>query len=135
MEDAEDALQTLFLRLLAQERPLDLSANAKGYLHRAAVNLALDAIRARKRRAAPIDAPAPRSDNQALQDSVRVALGRLKPKAAEIFALRYLEGYSNGEIATMIGTSPSVIAVTLFRTRIRLKRMIRYQLRGKWGSS
>src|SRR5690242_20658382 len=48
-QDAEDVLQTLFLRLLHRGRPLDMDANPKGYLHRAAVNIALDIIRARRR--------------------------------------------------------------------------------------
>ena len=48
-EDAEDVLQTLFLRLLRRERALDAEANPKGYLHRAAVNIALDIVRLRKR--------------------------------------------------------------------------------------
>src|SRR5437764_3859272 len=48
-EDAEDVVQTLFLKLLRRQRPLDLDSNPKGYLHRAAVNAALDLLRSRKR--------------------------------------------------------------------------------------
>src|SRR3979409_2249355 len=52
-EDAEDVLQTLFLRLLRRERPLDFQSNPKGYLHRAAVNISLDVIKLRKRNVPP----------------------------------------------------------------------------------
>jgi RNA polymerase sigma-70 factor (ECF subfamily) len=44
-EDAEDVLQTLFLRLLRRGLPLDLMKNPKAYLYRAAVNLSLNTIR------------------------------------------------------------------------------------------
>ena len=44
--DAEDVLQTMFLRLLRNGLPPDVRRNVKGYLYRAALNLALDTIRA-----------------------------------------------------------------------------------------
>jgi RNA polymerase sigma-70 factor (ECF subfamily) len=47
--DAEDVLQTVFTRLLRREEQPDLSENAGSYLHRAAVNAALDLMRRRKR--------------------------------------------------------------------------------------
>src|SRR5207249_8059105 len=43
-EDAEDVLQTVFLRLLSRGAPPDLQKNPKGYLYRAAVNLSLTTI-------------------------------------------------------------------------------------------
>src|SRR3954453_15438729 len=46
--DAEDVLQTVFTRLLRREEQPDLSENAGSYLHRAAVNAALDLMRRRK---------------------------------------------------------------------------------------
>src|SRR4051812_4158311 len=47
--DAEDVLQTVFTRLLRREEQPDLSESAGSYLHRAAVNAALDLMRRRKR--------------------------------------------------------------------------------------
>ena len=52
-EDAEDVLQTLFLRLLRRDTLPDFQSNPKGYLHRAAVNIALDIVRQRKRGVPP----------------------------------------------------------------------------------
>ena len=37
-EDAEDVVQTIFLRLVRREFPPDLKKNPAGYLYRAAVN-------------------------------------------------------------------------------------------------
>ena len=48
-----------------------------------------------------------------------------KDRAAEVFALRYLEGLSNPQIASLLGTSQAVVAVTLHRTRGRLRKEIR----------
>src|SRR5262245_8205154 len=47
--DAEDVLQTIFLRLLRNGVPSGFQQNVKGYLYRAAVNASLDTIRSRKR--------------------------------------------------------------------------------------
>src|SRR5215468_9608753 len=82
VQDAEDVLQTLFLRLLHRGRQLDLNANPKGYLHRAAVNIALDIVRARRRISSdgclPETAVDPRTDG--IQGIVAQALGELSPK-------------------------------------------------------
>ena len=43
-QDAEDILQTIFIRLMRRESLLDVSANSKAYLYRAAVNLSLDLV-------------------------------------------------------------------------------------------
>src|SRR5438093_11819050 len=49
-QDAEDVLQTIFLRLLRRNLPPNLKANPKAYLYRAAVNLSLNTIRSRQHR-------------------------------------------------------------------------------------
>jgi RNA polymerase sigma-70 factor (ECF subfamily) len=48
-EDAEDVVQTIFLRLIRREVPPDLEQNPRAYLYRAAVNLSLNSIRSRNR--------------------------------------------------------------------------------------
>src|SRR5262249_36486110 len=47
--DAEDVLQTVFLRLVRRKEKLDLSPSPGSYLHRAAVNASLDLLRSRTR--------------------------------------------------------------------------------------
>jgi RNA polymerase sigma-70 factor (ECF subfamily) len=42
-----------------------------------------------------------------------------------MFVLRYIEGLDNPEIARMMNTSQAVVAVTLYRTRARLKKGFR----------
>ncbi len=136
--DAEDVLQTVFLRLVRREDSLELAPSPGAYLHRAAVNAALDLMRGRARsRAVSFESVEPtreftssdlnpeeaHAENQ-LRARVREAVARLGGRAATTFALRYFEGYDNREIAEMLGTSQMVVAVTLHRARTRLKKEI-----------
>jgi RNA polymerase sigma factor (sigma-70 family) len=65
-----------------------------------------------------------------LRDWLRQALARLNPKWAEMFVLRFVEDYSNREIASMMKTSPAVVAVILHRTRALLKNEFNASTRG-----
>jgi RNA polymerase sigma factor (sigma-70 family) len=134
--DAEDVLQTVFLRLLRRDLREPLAPNAEGYLRRSAVNAALDLLRARSRsRTVPLSEaesmatsqvdPERATGERELKEWLRRAVAGLSGRAAEVFALRYLEGLSHPQIARLLGTSQAVIAVTLHRTRGRLRRQIR----------
>ena len=136
--DAEDALQTVFMRLLRRSGGAELTDDLGSYLHRAAVNAALDIMRSkRSSHATPLDDPdaiEAASAGEAVErnvrdreirERVRDALGRLSPSTAEVFALRYFEGYGNHEIARMLGTTRSTVGVMLHRARHRLKNEIR----------
>lgn len=129
--DAEDVLQTVFLRLVRQE-DMSVIKNLPGYLHRSAVNAALDLLRSRKdAQTVSLDADAQQMqavymDTAArvteLRDWLRQALTRLNPRWAEMFVLRFVEDLSNREIAGLMKTSPAVVAVVLHRTRALLKK-------------
>jgi RNA polymerase sigma-70 factor (ECF subfamily) len=134
--DAEDVVQTVFLRLLANRHAGRVRRDEAGaYLRRAATNASLDALRRRRTRAAVAldDAPsdsladaAPSAERQAsglgLRKALREGLANLNPRAAEAFVLRHLEGLSNGEVASALGTSAPVVAVTLHRARRSLQK-------------
>lgn len=138
--DAEDVLQTVFLRMARGSQSTTILENPESYFTRAAVNASLDLLRARKRsiavaiddienRAAPIElvtARNPESNQQdsELRDLIRQAVSRLGPTAGQMFALRYFEGYDNGEIGKLMNTSALVVGVTLHRARMRLRKEI-----------
>jgi len=63
--------------------------------------------------------------NRELGNRLRLAIGELAPRAAEMFTLRYLEELGNREIAVLMGTSQAVVAVTLHNARSRLKKRLR----------
>jgi RNA polymerase sigma factor (sigma-70 family) len=58
------------------------------------------------------------------------ALARLGETAAQMFALRYFEGFGNAEIGNIMKTSPLVVGVTLHRARARLRKEIGRYLSG-----
>jgi RNA polymerase sigma-70 factor (ECF subfamily) len=133
--DAEDVLQTVFLRLLRQGWAASSASHLEGYLRRASVNAALDIVRARGRALkAPLEEAAAATDSRLrpdqgqdakeLRDCVRQAIARLAPKAAEIFVLRYFEDHDNQEIARLLGTSVSDVSVSLHRSRTRVQQDI-----------
>jgi RNA polymerase sigma-70 factor (ECF subfamily) len=130
--DAEDITQTIFMRLLAREFPPDLQRNPEPYLYRAAFNLSLNTIRQRKRHVL--------TDNIELLDQrmgasgltadeldrrLHEAIAELNPAATQILILRYVHNYSLADIARLMGTTRSTVAVSLFRSRARLKKLVR----------
>lgn len=143
-QDAEDVLQTVFLRLSRREEGSRPPRELGSYLYRASINAALDLLRARRdpERVAldeavvgMSDAPSGRPDRlheaAEIRAWLRGALARLSPRAAEVFALRHLEGYDNREIAKMLGTSRITVAVTLHRARHQLQKDLRAKTRGQ----
>jgi RNA polymerase sigma-70 factor (ECF subfamily) len=132
-EDAEDVLQTIFLRLARREVTPEVLKNPKPYLYRSAVNASLNVLRTRRREATLRDATrlelargtdAPTSDEEELYGRLRDAIAQLKPQAAEILLLRYVHNHSDAEIARMLGVSRGTVALKLFRLKARLKKLV-----------
>ena len=132
-EDAEDVLQNLFLRLLQRGFPPDTGRNARGYLYRAAMNLALDSVRSRRRQILKenlanmqFSASTMNSgSNEEIEASLLNVIGELDSENAELLLLRYVDNHSDAEIARMRGTSRGTIAVRLFRIRRRIRKLMR----------
>jgi RNA polymerase sigma-70 factor (ECF subfamily) len=133
--DAEDVLQTVFLRMLKRDADAAPVGNMASFLHRSAVNAALDLVRSRQNiRNIPLDElepvlaePAHRRPDRVqasgeIREWLRGALARLNPRIAEMFMLRFFEGKENPEIARLLNTTPGTVAVTLSRTRDRLEK-------------
>jgi len=132
-EDAEDVLQTIFLRLMRRSTPLDICKNPKGYFYRAAVHLSLDMIRSRQREVLTPDFESIEghirtniSDSLSRFDrELAEMLSTLSPRTVEIVTLRYVHDCTEREIAKLLGTSRGTVAVTLFRARARLRKLLR----------
>lgn len=148
--DAEDVLQTVFLRVARGQEGADAAQNAEAYLARAAINASLDLLRSRKRsKAVAMDDvenrasvsefisqrnPETHHEDRELRNLIREAVAKLGATAGQMFALRYFEGYGNAEIAGIMKTSPLVVGVTLHRARTRLRKEIgRYMKQGVRG--
>lgn len=124
--DAEDVLQTVFLRLMKREGAVSQMEQPEGYLRRSAVNAAIDLLRERQKTGEARLEAMPSSDTctelRDLRDSLRRALAKLDPRPAEMVAMRFFEGYSNKEIAQMMGISQISVAVILHRAKQRLQK-------------
>jgi RNA polymerase sigma-70 factor, ECF subfamily len=126
--DAEDVTQTVFLRFLRRDAGMGSVSQPEAYLRRSAVNASLDLIRSRKVKSSSLEdlphEPSQRAE-QELRSRLAGALARIDPKWAEMFVLRYVEGYGNSEIAKLLDMSQTLVAVTLFRARQKLQSEFR----------
>ena len=123
--DAEDVLQTVFVRMLARGgRREDLTQPA-AFFRRAAVNAAVDVLRRRLQQAeAEYDDGAPHAAVQPpglLKERLRRAIAALETDEASLFLLRHVEGLSLEELAGMFGIEKNNVSVKLHRIRHRLQ--------------
>ena len=136
--DAEDVLQTVFLRLLKRDAKAEPVDNMASFLYRSAVNAALDLMRSRHHvRDIPLDdlepvlaesahrGPDRLQSSGEIREWLRAALARLNPRIAQMFVLKFFEGKENPEIAQILDTTPGTVAVTISRTRDRLEKEFR----------
>ena len=124
--DAEDVLQTVFLRLMRRDEASAPLEQPEGYLRRAAVNASIDLLRERQRTGQAVLESLPASgactELRELRDTLRHALAKLDARQAEMIALRFFEGYTNKEISQMLGISQILVAVTLHRAKGKLQK-------------
>jgi len=143
LADAEDVLQTVFVRLARRKELPDVGDNALPYLRRAATNAALDVVQSKRAKTSspleavpergsdnPADSPEARHRERELHKLLRAAIAKLNQRAAEMFVLRFFEDLDNGEIATLFETSAGTVAVTLHRARARLLEDLQPHLGG-----
>lgn len=144
-EDAEDVLQTIFTRLLANPRPLDPAENIQGYFYRCAINGALDLLRRRHgiqlseadeefemdTLPAPAGNPYQQLQEKEIEDWLRKTLLKVSPLSAEAFILSRLEGLDHQEIASLLETTPNSIAVLLHRVKAKLVKELHEYLGGQ----
>ena len=102
------------------------------------MNKSLNLLRTRRRwtlvdgdaaleRAVP-DVTQSTADNELLYRQLYDAIAELNPDHAQILILRYMHGKTEAEIAKMFGVSRGTIAVKLFRSRARLRKLLRARL-------
>jgi RNA polymerase sigma-70 factor, ECF subfamily len=123
--DAEDVLQTVFLRVLARGGDVEDVALPAAYFRRAAVNAAVDVLRRRELHAeSAYDDQAPHVALQPpvlLKERLRRACAALDSEDASLFLLRHVEGLSLDELAGMFNVEKNNLAVRLHRIRQRLR--------------
>jgi RNA polymerase sigma-70 factor (ECF subfamily) len=124
--DAEDVLQTVFLRVLANRNECESAPLPAAYFKRAAVNAAVDVLRRRAVHAEAVyDDEADRLSvppPSLLRERLRRALATLDHEDAALFLLRFVEGLSNDELAGVFDLEKNTVAVRLHRIRQRLQQ-------------
>ena len=134
--EAEAAVQDAFVRAWRGLGGFRGDSALGTWLHRLAVNAALDRRREFKRRegrhddidAQPDTAPAPQL--RVLQPTpgaawdLERAVAALPPGARTAVVLFEIEGYRLTEIAALPGTAPGTVKAQLHRARTRLKEML-----------
>jgi RNA polymerase sigma-70 factor (ECF subfamily) len=123
--DAEDVLQTVFLRVLSRREHEQAARHPAAYFRRAAVNAAVDLLRRRAVRAATAydDAVSGAGVESPLllKEQLRRALATLPQDDATLFLLRHVEGLSIEELAGLFQLEKNNVAVRLHRIRLRLR--------------
>lgn len=132
--DAEDVLQTVFLRLMDGGPEIDASRSPAGYLRRAAVNAAIDVLRRKGVRresdvepegevaAAAVRPAGPEGETAVLKERLRRALASLSRDQAELFVLFHLEGYRYEELAELLQLEAGTVGSRLHRIRAALQK-------------
>lgn len=122
--DAEDVLQTVFVRVLVRNAEVEDVARAAAYFRRAAVNAAVDVLRRRELRAESAPDELTLHAVQPpflLKEQLRRAIAALDNDDASLFLLRYVEGLSLQELAGMFEMEKNNVTVRLHRIRQRLQ--------------
>jgi RNA polymerase sigma-70 factor (ECF subfamily) len=129
--DAEDVLHDVFLGLPEALHRYEERGALAAWLRRLAVRVALNRMRAERRRAeVPLDAapePALQSEADAIAAAaaLRGALATLPNTLRAAFVLKEIEGYSHAEIAALLEISVAASETRLSRAVKALHRLLR----------
>lgn len=142
---ADDVTQQIFLKLFTAIRQFRGDSEFTTWLYRLVVNACLDERR-RRRRLLPFGETVamknpgekkPQEKQYArleVAEAVRAAIGELKPKFRLPILLKYIEGLSYEEIASVMGCSKGTVASRLNRGHSQLaKRLSHLNNPAAWG--
>jgi RNA polymerase sigma-70 factor (ECF subfamily) len=124
---AEDIAQESFLAAIRALDRFDRRRPFGPWLHRIAVNRAIDWSRSRRLRrevAVPDETFHDESGVPELSDELLVALGELGTEQRAVVVLRYLLGYTPGEIGEMLGMPRGTVNSRMRRALDRLRPVI-----------
>jgi RNA polymerase sigma-70 factor, ECF subfamily len=142
---ADDVTQQIFLKLFTAIRQFRGESEFTTWLYRLVVNACLDERRRRRRLLPWGETVAMRNPSEKkpqekqyarleIAEAVREAIGELKPKFRLPILLKYIEGLSYEEIASVMGCSKGTVASRLNRGHSQLaKRLSHLNNPASWG--
>lgn len=128
-EDADDAVQEIFLKYVEKAPDFNDSEHEKAWLIRVASNICKDILRKRKHQSF-ISLDEIRNFG-ICEDNAQILelLVSLEEKYRIVIHLHYVEGYKAREIASMLGVSESAVKKRLQRGREALKEIYEKEAR------
>ncbi|WDC83382.1 RNA polymerase sigma factor [Caloramator sp. mosi_1] len=123
-DDTEDAVQSVFMKLLKNNKKFESSEHEKAWLILTSKNYCKDVLKSwwRKHRISIDDIPEIACwDNSQIACEVLEKLLSLPAKYKEVLYLYYYEGYSIKDISKLLGRNESTIQTQLSTGRKRLK--------------
>jgi RNA polymerase sigma-70 factor, ECF subfamily len=142
---ADDVTQQIFLKLFTAIRQFRGDSEFTTWLYRLVVNACLDERR-RSRRWLPLPETVTMTNpsdkkpqekqyaRREISEAVQAAIGELKPKFRLPILLKYIEGLSYEEIASVMGCSKGTVASRLNRGHSQLaKRLAHLNNPAVWG--
>ena len=128
---AEDYAQEAWIRAIRALPTFRGDARFSTWLHRIAVNTALQMLRKdrrRKSREVPVHddlAEAPRLGDPLLKRRLQQAMDRLPDGMRKVLVLHDVEGYTHQQIGDALGVTSGTSKSQLFKARARMRRMLR----------
>jgi RNA polymerase sigma-70 factor (ECF subfamily) len=129
-ESAQDYAQEAWIRAVRALPSFRGDARFSTWLHRIAVNSALQALRrseTRRRREAPFPAEvaiAPHGGDTLLQRRLERALDALPDGMRQVLILHDVEGYTHEEIGDALGVAPGTSKSQLFKARAKMRELL-----------
>jgi RNA polymerase sigma-70 factor (ECF subfamily) len=146
---AEDLAQEGFLRVYQRLNTYDPERRFSSWFFQVLRNVTIDYLRVNRvptasldelreggRRVAAVDRESPSPEELAgrgeLSSAISAALSRIRPDYREVVVLRYQEGFTQSEIAEILGLPAGTVKTYLHRARKELAEILAAQ---GWGPS
>jgi RNA polymerase sigma-70 factor (ECF subfamily) len=121
---AQDVAQEAYLRAFRAWDDFD-GRDVAAWLHTIALRLAFNELRRRRRLGAFLARRATSEWAPSLEIDLWNALERVEPRQRAALLMNVIDGYTQAEIAHMLGAPPGTVASWLTRTKARLRRELR----------
>ena len=125
-QDADDAVQEVFLRLYTAQKPFEGEEHLRRWLLRVTVNWCRDVLRSPwRRRRVPLDQlPADPEFKEPEQQALYQTVMALPERYRMVLVLFYYEELTVKEIAALLGLKVSAVTTRLSRARAKLKQQL-----------
>ncbi len=122
--DAEDVAQETYLRACREWHRFD-GHDVRAWLYTVGLHLAFDHLRRRRRWSIRlVQRPADGAYHDDIDPDLWAAVARLEPKVRAALLANVLDGYSQREIASMLGVPEGTVASWLSRARASLREAL-----------